>query len=59
MPLYEYQCRSCGKSFEKLRRIKDDDSELRCPNCQSRKIERQLSSFSAGGCGSSGSRGFT
>ena len=25
MPLYEYQCRSCGKMFEMLRRMKDAD----------------------------------
>jgi putative FmdB family regulatory protein len=59
MPLYEYQCRRCGKVFEMLRRIKDTDNDLECPNCHSHKAERQLSTFAAGGCGMSGSRGFT
>jgi putative FmdB family regulatory protein len=63
MPLYEYQCRDCGQSFEKLRRMSDDDRDLECPECRSKKVERQLSTFSSsGGCGSgsgSGSRGFT
>jgi putative FmdB family regulatory protein len=59
MPLYEYQCRRCGKAFEMLRRIKDADNDLECPNCHSHKVERQLSTFAAGGCGRSGSRGFT
>jgi putative FmdB family regulatory protein len=59
MPLYEYQCCNCGKTFEMLRRIKDSDDDLECPNCQSAKIERQFSTFAAGGCNMSGSRGFT
>ncbi|MFZ0731917.1 MAG: zinc ribbon domain-containing protein [Candidatus Sulfotelmatobacter sp.] len=59
MPLYEYQCRRCGHIFEKLRRIADADSDLECPKCHSDEIERQFSTFAAGGCGGSGSRGFT
>lgn len=59
MPIYEYQCRDCGATFEKLRRIKDADSGLECPNCRSTEVERQFSTFSAGGCGAPGSRGFT
>lgn len=59
MPLYEYQCRACGKTFELLRRIKDADDDLKCPNCHSTKVERQFSTFSASGCGANSSRGFT
>jgi len=59
MPLYEYQCRWCGKVFEMLRRMKDADDDLECPDCHSNKVERQFSTFAAGGCGTSGSRGFT
>jgi len=59
MPLYEYQCRRCGKAFEMLRRIKDADKDLECPNCHSNKVERRFSTFAAGGCGTSGSHGFT
>ena len=59
MPLYEYQCRGCGKTFEMLRRMKDVDTLLECPNCHSNKVERQLSTFAATGCGTAGSRGFT
>jgi putative FmdB family regulatory protein len=42
MPLYEYQCRPCGHSFEALVRGAD---EPRCPACSSHDIERLLSSF--------------
>jgi len=59
MPLYEYQCLGCGKIFELLRRISDADSDLQCPNCHSQKIERQFSTFAAGGCSPSPSGGFT
>lgn len=60
MPLYEYQCRACGKTFEMLRRIKDADTDLECPDCHSVKVERMFSTFaSGGGCGPAGSRGFT
>ncbi len=58
MPLYEYHCRKCDLSFEKLRSMKDADEPVDCPKCQSREVERQLSTFAAGGCGGSGSRGF-
>jgi putative FmdB family regulatory protein len=59
MPIYEYQCRSCDNRFEMLRGMKDDDTNVECPNCRSDKVERQLSTFAASGCGKSGSRGFT
>ena len=54
MPLYEYHCRKCGKNFELLRRMQDADTGLECPACRSAKVERQFSTFAAGGCGGSG-----
>ncbi len=59
MPLYEYHCRKCGKSFELLRRMQEADRGLECPHCRSTRVERQFSTFSAGGCGSGGSGKFT
>lgn len=60
MPLYEYQCRSCGSTFEVLRRMKEADNDLECPNCHSNRVERLFSTFaSGGGCATSGSHGFT
>lgn len=52
MPLYEYQCGNCGKIFDMLRRI------IEFPVRHSKKVERMLSTFAAGGCSASGSRGF-
>ncbi len=60
MPIYEYQCENCGHAFEMLRRMQDADNDLKCPKCESTKVERQLSTFAAGGCGTGSSpRGFT
>jgi putative FmdB family regulatory protein len=59
MPLYEYRCRKCGKSFEMLRRMQDADRDLECPECRSEEIERLLSTFGTGGCASSRSGRFT
>jgi putative FmdB family regulatory protein len=59
MPLYEYRCLTCGKGFEMLRRMKDADEALECPNCQSAEVERLLSTFATSGCGTSGSGKFT
>lgn len=59
MPMYEYRCQKCDKSFETLRRMQDADRDLQCPECQSDKVVRLLSRFAAGGCTSSGSRKFT
>jgi len=58
LPLYDYVCYHCGNSFELLRRMKDDDCDVRCPDCGSEKIERLLSTFATRGCGASASSRF-
>ena len=42
MPLYEYECRSCGHRFEALVR---NDAPPPCPECRGRDLERLLSMF--------------
>ncbi len=60
MPLYEYRCRTCGRTFEMLRRMQDADRDLQCPECRSEEVERLLSTFATGGgCGPSPSGRFT
>ncbi len=44
MPLYEYTCRSCTKSFELL--VRGNDT-LQCPSCTSTELERRSSVFAA------------
>ncbi len=55
MPIYEYRCEECGRTFEMLRRWSESDSDVKCPACESEQVERQISTFAAavasGGCG--------
>lgn len=41
MPLYEYQCRACGKRFEEL--VSASGPAPACPACQSPDVARILS----------------
>ncbi len=62
MPMYEYRCQTCGKAFERLRSMRDADAEIECPECKSKDVRRQLSTFasaSSSGCGPSGGGRFT
>jgi putative FmdB family regulatory protein len=42
MPIFEYACQSCGNEFELLVR---SDTHLACPQCQSERLDKQLSVF--------------
>ena len=44
MPIFEYTCKKCGESFEELVR---SDTVVACPKCGSKKVEKELSVFSA------------
>jgi putative FmdB family regulatory protein len=44
MPLFEYICRQCGDISEQL--VTGSRKPI-CPNCGSRKLAKQLSTFSA------------
>lgn len=62
MPMYEYRCADCGRHYEELRRMSEADKDLQCPECASKNVERQLSTFSSagsssGGCGPSSGGG--
>ena len=46
MPIYEYVCRACGKSFEHLHRRLNEPAPD-CPACGAGKPAKQFSSFSA------------
>jgi putative FmdB family regulatory protein len=51
MPIYEYRCESCGKTFEKIRRMSDADRDAECPDCKSQAAKRVVSGFAMSGCG--------
>jgi len=54
MPLYEYNCKSCGKNFDKITRYGTPDVEIVCPGCGKNESKRKLSCFSFGSKSSSG-----
>ena len=54
MPIYEYACQDCGKSFEELIVRRSDEAEVACPACKSRQVGRQMSAPAAYGGGGGG-----
>ena len=42
MPIYEYQCKSCGFKLEKLRRM-NDEPFVDCPECGKPSLRRLVS----------------
>ena len=52
MPMYEYECQSCGEKFELRRSFSDSDEEIKCLKCGEQKVKRAISVFaSSGGLG--------
>lgn len=47
MPIYEYLCQNCGKAFNHLHKRLAEPAPA-CPQCQSRDVKKQFSTFSAG-----------
>ena len=43
MPIYDYQCRTCGKEFEGL--VRPQDAPPQCPACHGADLEKLLSAF--------------
>jgi putative FmdB family regulatory protein len=61
MPLYEYHCRECGESFDKIVSFSEADQLPTCPKCGKKETQKKISagamigassvgSLSSGGC---------
>ena len=52
MPIYAFECGSCGHQFDRLQRLSDADPTL-CPECGAEQVRRQLTapSFRLAGAG--------
>ncbi|MEO7072425.1 MAG: zinc ribbon domain-containing protein [Rhodanobacter sp.] len=52
MPIYEYECPSCGHHFDHLQKLSDADPTV-CPQCAAQPLHRMLSapSFRLAGTG--------
>ncbi len=55
MPIYEFDCPTCGQPFEELVRSSDAIKDVVCPSCGNRKVKRKLSTFAAKVSGGGGS----
>lgn len=66
MPIYEYICKHCNHQFEMIRSTRDLDSDIECPQCSVKgveklmsickaKVEMSFSDFNNMGAGTSGS----
>ncbi len=53
MPMYEYKCTKCGNNFTKLIWSPSDEKDLKCPRCDAKKPERQVSQVGGSGSGCS------
>lgn len=48
MPLYEYLCEACHKTFTKVLTLKEhEEQKLTCPKCGSKKVVQEASAFFA------------
>ena len=45
MPIYEYYCARCQKTFDLLRPFSKADAPATCPDCQGLETKRGLSRF--------------
>ena len=43
MPIYEYRCRGCGNTFQKLIFHEEEEAHLCCPHCGGREFQRLIS----------------
>ncbi|MFC1914231.1 zinc ribbon domain-containing protein [Chloroflexota bacterium] len=51
MPIYEYECPTCGNKFELRRSMTDTDNEVKCPRCGAENSRRIFSMFITGSSG--------
>ena len=49
MPVYDYECKSCGNEFEVVLTVeehieKEEKKEIRCPKCDSIEVHHEVES---------------
>lgn len=47
MPVYDYTCNDCHKTFERTLTLREHDGKIRCPHCGGRNVEQEAASFYA------------
>ncbi len=48
MPIYEFSCKKCRTPFERFVLSSRSFSDVKCPKCGSRDVQKMMSSFSCG-----------
>ena len=46
MPIYEFQCKKCGKAFEVIFKTAAETLKVCCPACKSKNVQKFLSVLS-------------
>ncbi|MGD2122283.1 MAG: zinc ribbon domain-containing protein [Gemmatimonadota bacterium] len=45
MPTYDYACKKCGKSFQRVEKISQHGTKkIKCPACKSTRVEQVFGS---------------
>lgn len=47
MPVYDYRCKDCHKTFELVLTLTEHERDVCCPACGSRNVEQELTEFFA------------
>ena len=47
MPVYDYVCNDCHKTFELILTLKEHELDAKCPKCGSKNIEQEATAFYA------------
>lgn len=47
MPVYDYICKDCHKSFEVVLTLSEHDQAVACPKCGSKNVEQEVAAFFA------------
>ena len=47
MPVYDYICNDCKKSFETVLTLAEHEERISCPHCGSKNVEQEAAAFFA------------
>ena len=48
MPVYDYICNACHKTFEEVLTLSEHDHDkVKCPHCGSKNVEQEAAAFFA------------
>lgn len=45
MPIYNFRCEECGRSFDLLVGAPNEERKIKCSHCGSKRVEKNLTTF--------------